>query len=81
MSLAWYCSCNLKTINTHTLVSRCARVSVNFSQYDMDILETNCLTQLSQSARREALPTDYEDDVSDMADEDTLEGQSEQLPL
>ncbi|KAI7360389.1 hypothetical protein KC354_g8920 [Hortaea werneckii] len=39
----------------------------------MDILETNCLTQLSQSARREALPTEYEDDFSDMTDEDTLE--------
>lgn len=47
----------------------------------MDILETNCLTQLSQSARHEALPTEYEDDFSDMADEDALEGQCERLPI
>lgn len=47
----------------------------------MDILETNCLTQLSQSARREALSTEYEYDFSDMADEDTLEGLCERLSI
>ncbi|KAI7456587.1 hypothetical protein KC368_g57 [Hortaea werneckii] len=33
----------------------------------MDILETNCLTQLSQNARHGAMPMEYDDDFSDTA--------------
>ncbi|KAI6951498.1 hypothetical protein KC332_g22 [Hortaea werneckii] len=55
----------------------------------MDILETNCLTQLSQNARHGAMPMEYDDDFSDTAtacssadvdeDENGLEGKNRLL--
>lgn len=57
----------------------------------MDILETNCSTQLSQSARHDALSilTEYNDDFSDTAfesssedeNEDAMEGQCQTLTV
>lgn len=64
ISFAWYCSRKYK--NPHWYCVALASDSTVL-EYEMDILETNCQTQLSQSAGHDAMPMECDDDFSNTA--------------